>query len=583
VVNLQSNPVKITTPAFVWAAACGIALLAGCSGRHYQHSADHEVGQLIRSRTNLVYNMERRFTIDTNLPVPIDDLVVVEEPKDFLGDDGKEEVGARIVPLLRALEIAVKASRDYQLRKEQLYLVALDLSLTRHLHTPIFNLGGSGNAHNITESQVIGIDPITQEPVTVVRNDAKLVEGHARFGVSWLLATGARLTAAFTTDFLHYLTGDPRTVSSSQLGATITQPLLRGGGYKVTMENLKQAERDLLYAMRDFVQFRKDFAVQIAGDYYAVLQNRDQARNAWLDLQRSRDNTRREKAFADEGQRPLASLDQLRQAELNSVTRWFATVRDYRESLDRFKITLGLPIETPMVLDDHELESLRVNDPGVKTDDAIQVALSVRYDLQNQRERFEDATRRIGIAKNGLLPRLDIAGSAAISGSKENSFAWPDPKNFTWSAGFDVDLGLDKKGARNAYRRSLIGQAQAERLYALAQDQVKLQIATDSRALDQARRNFENAELSVKLGERRVEEQQLRMELGRGVTRDLLDAQTDLINAQNGRTAALVNHTMARLRFWRDMGILYIHDDGHWQEGPEPPGSTAPSGAATPE
>ena len=56
------------------------------------------------------------------------------------------------------------------------------------------------------------------------------------------------------------------------------------------------------------------------------------------------------------------------------------------------------------------------------------------------------------------------------------------------------------------------------------------------------------------------------MELGRGTARDLVDARTDLINARDQRTAALLQHTVARLQFWRDLGILYIKSDGQWQE-----------------
>ena len=29
---------------------------------------------------------------------------------------------------------------------------------------------------------------------------------------------------------------------------------------------------------------------------------------------------------------------------------------------------------------------------------------------------------------------------------------------------------------------------------------------------------------------------------------------------------ALVAHTIARLQFWRDMGILYVKDNGQWEE-----------------
>ena len=101
-------------------------------------------------------------------------------------------------------------------------------------------------------------------------------------------------------------------------------------------------------------------------------------------------------------------------------------------------------------------------------------------------------------------------------------------------------------------------------------DNVRLQVASDWRSIEQARRNHENSELGVKLGERRVEEQELRMQLGRGLTRDLLDAQADLNAARNARTAALVNYNLARLRYWRDMGLLFVRDDGSWFEAPVP-------------
>jgi hypothetical protein len=117
----------------------------------------------------------------------------------------------------------------------------------------------------------------------------------------------------------------------------------------VALEDLTQAQRDLLYQLRDFTQFRKEFAVAVASAYYGVLQNRDSARNAWTDLQRSQQNAVRERAFAEEGLRPMASVDQLEQNVLTSETRWIQAVRSYREALDRFKIQLGLPVVTRLI------------------------------------------------------------------------------------------------------------------------------------------------------------------------------------------------------------------------------------------
>jgi outer membrane protein TolC len=479
-----------------------------------------------------------------------------------------------VLDLATALELSTRQSREFQNRRELLYLEALSLSLSRWQLTPIFGLTGESGVRSDASVQVQGIDPVTQQQVTRIRNGNRLANGGARFGMNWLLATGARLSTDFTTDFLRVLSGNGTPNTGSRLGATLSQPLLRGAGFKVTLETLRQAERDLLYAMRDFAQYRQTFTVSTAGDYYQILQARDTARNAFLDLARSRQNVARERAFADEGQRPLASLDQFRQAELNSETRWLEALRTYRESLDRFKISLGVPLASRLVLSDGELTRLAIENPGVPLDHAVPVAVATRLDLQTARERFEDAARKVPIAKNSLLPQIDAVARAGFENSSTNGFVLPDPRFNSWSAGLNVDLGLDRKGQRNSFRSALISVERARRQMEAEVDTVRLQVASDWRALEQAKRNFENAEIGVKLAERRVEEQELRMQLGRGQTRDLLDAQADLNNARNGRTAAVVNHTLARLRYWRDMGLLFVRDDGSWYEAPVPPAAT---------
>ena len=73
-----------------------------------------------------------------------------------------------------------------------------------------------------------------------------------------------------------------------------------------------------------------------------------------------------------------------------------------------------------------------------------------------------------------------------------------------------------------------------------------------------------------------MEEQQLLAELGEATAQDQVDAQNDLIQSQNNLTSAIIAHTIARLGFWRDMGILYIGKDGLWEETPLQTPSEAP-------
>lgn len=554
-------------------------VLTSCTANYHRRSADRESARILREKTGKVRNMDAAFTIEPQPALEISSLPPAPTPPEFLGPEAAAEKDARVLNLDSALDLAVRQSREYQARKELLYLESLDLALVRHTYRPIFAGRGGADIEESSAETRAGKDPITGEDKTAVRNASRLISGRVALGAGWLLATGARLTTEFSSSFFRYLSGgsiNARQNERSTLGAQIVQPLLRGAGFKATRENLTQAERELLYALREFAQYRQDFAVQTATAYYGVLAARDAASNSYLDLQRQRQNVSRERAFATEGQRPLAALDQLRQAELASETRWSESIRTYLEALDRFKISLGIPVTTPLVLDDRDLSGLKIIEAGVPVGEAMTVAQNFRLDLQTSRERTEDSSRRIPIEKLNLFPQIDAAAAASFSDNTQQGVAIPTPRNYQWSAGLDVDLGLDRKAQRNAFRRVLIAADRAQREQALAEDNVRLQIMTDWRSLAQTRRNFENTELAVTLAERRVEEQTLRMELGRGQPRDLLDAQADLNNARNGRTTAVVAHTLARLRYWRDMGLLWIYDNGTWDTPAPESAATAP-------
>jgi outer membrane protein TolC len=93
---------------------------------------------------------------------------------------------------------------------------------------------------------------------------------------------------------------------------------------------------------------------------------------------------------------------------------------------------------------------------------------------------------------------------------------------------------------------------------------VRNSIRADWRDLDVARKQYDLAQFGVEQAQRRLEEETLLLEVGQGTPRDLIDAQSDLVEAKDDLTSALIAHTLTRLRLWKDMGILYIKKDGSW-------------------
>jgi hypothetical protein len=95
------------------------------------------------------------------------------------------------------------------------------------------------------------------------RNDWAL---NGNVGFTKLFPTGALLLFNFANQTVFNLAGTGRgVVSQSTINLDLIQPFLRGGGRAVTLEPLTQAERNLVYEIRNYARFRKEFYVAIAG------------------------------------------------------------------------------------------------------------------------------------------------------------------------------------------------------------------------------------------------------------------------------------------------------------------------------
>jgi len=545
-------------------------ILAGCTAAHYRKSADKAAYGIIREKTPLVRNMDPNFTIAQTNTLALDSLPANTNVAEFLGPDGERERGARVLKLEDALALAVQRSRAYQFRKEQLYLSGLSLALTRHQFTPLFTASGRGSFAGQTQRTTeYYVDPVTGELKPRLSDnlvEQQQISASGGINASWLIRDAGRLSTSFTTSFLRFLTGGQR--PSSSLNATFVRPLVRDAGYKQQMESLTQAERSLLYDLREFTRYRRDFSVQIASAYYGVLGNRDTVRNNFLNLQSARKNAERTRALAEEGRLTQSDLGRLAQQELRAEGDWINAIRTYKQALDNFKLQLGLTIDTNLVLDDADLSALQIHHPEISVDNSIEVALAARLDYLNSKDAFADAERKVVLAANLLKPRVDFTSTVNISSDPNATKGLPLPEldRYNYSAGLDVDPGLDRTSERNSYRSALISRERAARAVEQQEDEIKLAVRDSWRSLDQAKRNYEISEIGVKLAERRVEEQTLLAELGRAKAQDQVDAQNDFVNSKNQRTQALVAHTIARLQFWNNMGILYIKDRGQWEE-----------------
>ena len=546
--------------------------LAACTVASYQRSADEESYQVIAEKAGLVPGVSNQVVIDEDKLIDLSGLAVNSDSFDFLDNEADSEVDARIASLNDALNLAFQHSKDFQTQKERLYLEALALTFDRYRYVPTFSAAAGGDYRWDSQDKFVQ----DMQALTGIENisTSESTFSNTSLGARYLLKSGGAVALNLTNNFTRFLTGDISEIGTGALIGSFTQPLLRDFGSDIETEALLQAERDLLYRLRDFTRFRKNFAVRVASDYYSVLLNRETSRNYYAGLSATNLSLEREQAFQAEGLTTLLQVGRLEQSSLQADLRWTSSITRYKRRLDNFKILIGLNADDNIMLDDEEMVLITetgMDSPDISLEQATEMAIQTRLDLYTWLDRVQDSARRIELAANSLSPALDLSLVASVPNSTTQNLGELDFENTVYTAGLDLDLPLDTKLERNNYRRSLIDYDAATRDYLLALDDIKLDVLDTWRRMNEARKSYDINVTSVEINERRVEEAELRAELGLGDIQDTVDSQNDLTAARTERVSSLIEHNISKLEFWRDVGLLYVDDNGQWEEGIDEP------------
>jgi outer membrane protein TolC len=516
-------------------ALCGL-LVAGWGCRTPEahiEATDREVYSILEERRAELGSSERPFTID---PSP-------DSLRQRLLRQETQSVGP--LDLVDCLAIAAENSRTYQDSRETLYLAALDLTLERYR----FSLQKSAGAGALLNGDGDG---------------ASDFQADAGLGLTRMLGNGALVVANIGTSLFHDLVNADGWHAVNDIGLAITQPLLAGSSRRIVQEPLTQAERNVVYAVRSFESFRRDFSVDVATRYYRLLQQDDTVQNETKNFANLTLLRERNEALAEAGRLTDVQVDQARQDELRSKNRLIDVQQRLDGQLDGFKLFLGLPITTRLELDPSEMgrlvqEDLKQFDQS--PEDLEQLAMTARLDYLTSLDRIEDAGRRVDVAADALRAVLNVTGGASWSSEEGRPLEYA-ADDLSWSLQLDLDLPIDRFAERNRYREALISLRAAERDADLLADQIRVNIRDDLRELTTTLESYRIQSNSVELNERRVESANLNLEAGRVSTRDLLEAQEDLVTAQNQATLAMIDFILARLALYRDLELLEVTEQG---------------------
>lgn len=460
------------------------------------------------------------------------------------------EGDVRQITLTDALRQAQLTGRENLNRQEDYILTAIRLLIERHGWDP--RLSNETSA-TFTGTQTDG----NVESVVRILNELQVTQR---------LPLGGQVAARWVWDATENLrsraTG--QYVQSSALVFEGNIPLLRGAGL-IAQENLIQAERDLVYSARAYEQFRRQFLVDIANDFFDLLQQQAAIRNSEEQLRSFQAVEEKERALYAAGRKQQLEVNNAANRTLQATSD-VANLRDrYVLVLDRFKVRLGLPVGTPVIIVSSGLD---LPEPDITLVEAVTLALNYRLDLQNERDRVDDARRAVRNARNGLLPDLNLAANVTLptdAGAREGGVVY-EPDDVRYNAGVTFGLPLDRENERLALRASTIQLQQRARSYEKFRDDLVIDVRQRVRGIELSRFNLKLAEERVKLSERRKFETELKKD--EIDTQQKLDALIDLLAAQNARDQAVTDLRNAVLDYLVATGQLRVDRNGELERLP---------------
>ncbi len=310
-----------------------------------------------------------------------------------------DESGTVKVDRARAMELALLHSREYQDQVELVYLSALALSGNRFE----FDANWFGNSS-------IDYDAAGEPPF-----GSRTLSQSNLLGFTQNLAAGGEFAASLANSFVWQVDGTGASAAGSSIVFSLTQPFLRGAYRHVRLESLTQAERTLLYQVREFAHFRRDFYLDVTTSYLNLLAQAQSLRNQQSNLESLELNLREHQELFDRQMVAQIQVDQVFQDYQSGRIAYLAAEQSFANSLDNFKFQLGLPPRIEIEIDETLLSPFELSDPRL---DQLQLDAEQLYQDLIQYlppdapprdvllEIFERYARQLDLLKE-LLPRVE--------------------------------------------------------------------------------------------------------------------------------------------------------------------------------
>lgn len=518
-------------------------ILSACTPSYYAKDADREVAPILdQLHKSQIDSRPSTVLVPKSIPEPGEKSADSAESAEPALPD---KPAARKFGVRDVMQLATKQSRDFQTQRESLYKTILGLTLTRYNFGPKF----SGTISYLLANSTGPSGGVGTGESTASVTGSQILPSGGTLSVTGSSSVSGEDGAGF----------DSNRSFDSTISTTLTQKLWRGAGYEPSHEALTAAERGAVYSVRSFELFREDFTIQTLSKYYNLVSQRRSIDNQRRSLENFQFLRRRSEALFEVGRVPQLDVLRARQQELSAQNNLIQAEESYQSALNSFKIFLSLDPEEEIEIADETPQFVPVR---VDEQSAIEAALANRLDFHTSKDKLADSQRALRLAKDGLRPDLDLTLSHTLGAPASDQFAAEPFLDQSWSAGLTLGLPLNRKSERNSYRIALLDLDQQRRSFDRDRDNLIEEVRGTLRRLRRSENTLEIQRMIIESEEKRLAVAQIRFQAGQIGNRDVVEAQQGLLSAQNSYIGDLVTYEIARIQLRRDLGTLFLDEDG---------------------
>jgi outer membrane protein len=473
--------------------------------------------------------------------------------------------GKLVLTLGDSIRLALSNNTDIRLDHSQIEFAQDSL---RRAHGPFDPLATSSFADNRTKTPTI--TQIQGAPILDTLSQT------TTFGYSQLFQTGTNFQTSFNSSKLS--TNDSLSLLnpslSSDLQFTVTQPLLKNFGLFPNRAPILIAQKNLKQARANFQGEVNDVILQIVANYWNVVLARENLTVQKKSLDEAEKSYEHDKKALGLG--ALPPLDIYRSQSQVASRRVGVIQAEYslKQAEDQFRRGVGADLDPAIRVLDLDLTDRPepVGElPSTDIATALTRALANRPELERVHEQLASDELSVRLAHNSLKPDLELSGFYAGNGVAGNSpvssntgiynslsqvfhFTYP-----AYGASLSLTLPIKNHSGEANLADALVSRTRDQYQERQTKQTITLEVTQAVHALEEAKLTMEAAKVAVDLSRDTLRADERKYELGAEAVFFVLDAQTQLAQAELNLIQAQINFQVAVAQVDHATGDLLEH------------------------